>query len=810
MAINPACFDTIARETGRELNERELKELDTELEKRIGAARAADPSLSDAELQLKAAEKLGQDLKLAAIIEKRNAILNQRKRIQLDGYLKNTWADRPADGLQALLTGVQRSRTGARRSVALEQQSLNAKYTGGLVADIEKLGHTKLFASGSIDEDISRALWRMDDEAPDFAGLMPEAVEVARAVRKWQEVSRVDANKEGAYIGKQKGYITRQSHDLHKIRKAGFERWRDAILPKLDLAATVGSMPDADVAKFLKATYEGLASGVHLKAETRPKMTGFKGPSNIARKLSSERVLHFKSADDWMAYNREFGVGSLRESVFAGLRKSALSTGMMRLLGTNPGNMIDVIGRAALERIEGADAKRKLSDALKPRGAIDNRLRQVDGTVNIPVNADAARVSANVRAVESMAKLGGAVLSSLTDIPTHASEVRYQGRGMLSGMGEALSGLASGRASGERLQVLSSMGVVFDSMVGEITRRGSLDESMHAGVARGLQTFFKYNLLNWWTDSLRSAAGLGVSHFLAHESVKSFEQLSPELKRLFSLYDIDASRWNLIRNGEQTLADGRKHLTPDGIEDEKTAAALRNFYVDRVHTAVIEPDAETMSLMRQGTQAGTAYGELLRFIGQFKSFGVAFTQKVLGREVYGYGADSLGEALKNGQSLRGLANVILMTTLFGYGSMAVKDLLKGKTPRDPHDPKVWAAAMVQGGGLGIYGDFLLGQSDRFGGGLLSKVAGPVPGLIEDIDQIRAKVFQGEDVGATALRTLVNNTPFANLFYTRMALDYAILFEVQESMNPGYLRRMERRAEKENGQTYWLRPTDAVR
>lgn len=809
MAINPACFDAIAKETGRALGERELKELDTELEKRIAAARADDPNLSPADAQLKAAEKLGQDMKLAALIEKRSAILNQRKQLNLDGSMRDTWADRPVDGMQAILTGVQRSRKGGRNSVAQNQQALNKKYLGGAIADLEKIGHSKLFASGAIDEDIARALWKMDDDSPDFKGLMPEAVEVARVMHKWQEISRLDANKEGAFIGKERGYITRQSHDLHKIRKVDPAIWRDKIMPRLDLGRTVGSMPDATVAKFLGAAYDGLASGVHLKAATSPKLTGFKGPSNLAKRVSQQRVLHFKSADDWMAYNREFGTGSLREAFFGGLRHSAQSTGLLKVLGTNPGNMIDVIGRRALERITDNDTKRKFDEALKPRGKVDNRLRQVDGSVNIPGNADAARIAGNIMAVETMAKLGGAVFASLTDIPVHASEVRYQGRGMLTGMSEALGGLVAGRARGEQLQILSSVGVVFDSMIGEITRRGSLDESFSGGVARGMQSFFKYNVLNWWTDSLRSAAGLGLSHFMAKESVKAWGQLSDEWRRIFKLYDIDEPKWNVIRNGKQTLADGREYLTPDGIEDENVADALRNFYVDRVHTSVIEPDAETMAMMRRGTQPGTAEGTLLRFIGQFKSFSVAFTQKVLGREAYGYGADSLGEALRNGQSLRGLANVILMTTMFGYGAMVIKDLIKGKTPRSPTDPKTWLAAMTQGGGLGIYGDFLLGERSRMGRSLVETIAGPVPGLLSDVDELRARAMSGDDVAASSLRLAINNTPFMNLFWSRIVLDYAILYEVQESLNPGYLRRMEKRVEKENGQTFWLSPSEVV-
>ena len=54
--------------------------------------------------------------------------------------------------------------------------------------------------------------------------------------------------------------------------------------------------------------------------------------------------------------------------------------------------------------------------------------------------------------------------------------------------------------------------------------------------------------------------------------------------------------------------------------------------------------------------------------------------------------------------------------------------------------------------------------------------------------------------------MINNTPYANLFYTRAAADYLFLYSVQEALNPGALRRMERRIEKENGQTFLLSPS----
>jgi hypothetical protein len=146
---------------------------------------------------------------------------------------------------------------------------------------------------------------------------------------------------------------------------------------------------------------------------------------------------------------------------------------------------------------------------------------------------------------------------------------------------------------------------------------------------------------------------------------------------------------------------------------------------------------------------------------------------------------------------------------FGYMAMSIKDMLKGKTPRPLDNPKTWVAAMSQGGGLGIYGDFLFGESSRMGGGFLETLGGPSVGKLADAKRLFDSAKSGEDVGAQALRFAVSNTPGNNLFYTRMAVDYLFLYELQEAMSPGYLRRMERKAEEERGQQWWLRPSEVV-
>jgi hypothetical protein len=63
--------------------------------------------------------------------------------------------------------------------------------------------------------------------------------------------------------------------------------------------------------------------------------------------------------------------------------------------------------------------------------------------------------------------------------------------------------------------------------------------------------------------------------------------------------------------------------------------------------------------------------------------------------------------------------------------------------------------------------------------------------------------------AQALRLTMQNTPFLNLFYTRTALDYLILHNLQELASPGYLKRLEKRLLEDEGRTYWLPPTQSL-
>jgi hypothetical protein len=817
------CIDAI-REAGGDLTDNEIDELLTELQARQAAIKATNTVVDNEEAAMMAAESLANDMKLAAVIEKVNAARNATIKLQAVDRIARNFSNNMAEGIEAMLVGVNKVRTGSRVSAMARQEALQGKYLGGFTGDIEKAGLAKILASGEMDRDIARALWSIDNpRAGKFEG-PDEAKAAAEIIRKWQEVARMDANGAGAWIRSIDGYITRQSHDSEKIRAAGFEAWKADIGPRLDWNRIAAERPGLNQEKFLRDVYQGVASGYHLKTQqTSP--TGFVGPANLAKKMSQERVLHFKDADAWHEYNASYGVGNVREAVMRSLQKASQDTGLLRTLGTNPESMLKSVVDTLAGKI---DDPAKLREFEGQRTRLEMFMKSVDGTMNVPVDATLARVSANVRGWQNMAKMGGALASQFSDIAFYASEMRYQGRGMLGSMAEAIGGMFRGRASKEQREVLASVGVFHDSMIGAITRDVAGD---HTGgtMTRMQQTFFKLNGMTWWSNKVRESAGLSMSNYLATLKPKAWADLG-DMQRVFTLFGIDEGRWNLIRQAELKAADGNDYLTPDAVRTldlskfegkndrakekarEELAEQLQMYLTDRINFASLRPDDKTRAYVLRGTQPGTVEGELLRHVAQFKSFSAAAIQKALGREIYGYGSDNVLQALKNGNGeMVGLANLIVMTTVFGYGSMVAKDLIKGRTPRDPEDPKTWVAAMVQGGGFGIYGDFLFGEMrNRMGGGVLATAAGPTLGTIDDLADLWGRVRNGDDSAAAAFKLAVNNTPYMNLFYTRAALDYLVLYQIQEALNPGAVRRMEQRVERENGQEFLLSPSSFAR
>jgi hypothetical protein len=441
------------------------------------------------------------------------------------------------------------------------------------------------------------------------------------------------------------------------------------------------------------------------------------------------------------------------------------------------------------------------------------------GLVSRPVNVTGAKIAADVRAVQSMAKLGGAVFSSISDTVTAGAAAQFRGSGFLKGFFAQLNGLRRGRPKGELAEISYLTGEGFDGIIGHIVAPAAAVDGPVGRVAGLQERFFRWNGLSWWTDIQRATAGRVIAAEMGMRAKTAYANLPAVYRHVLSLHSIDEAKWNAIRKIEARIIDGKSYITPDRIRelpDEMVAGLGRDaadgrrqlelsvlrFFADETSYGIVEVDPRTRRTMTLGTRPGTVAGEALRFMGQFKGFPMAFTQRVGGRALFGHrsGAGMLEKSAHIGTLIAGL-------TMAGYAAMTFKDLVKGNwPPRDLSDPGTWAAAFIQGGAAGIYGDFLFGRVNRFGGDVLETVVGPTAGtasqLIEMAQRARtAGLSSDEEFKFGELITVATgNTPFANLFYVKPALDFLFVNSLREAASPGYLRRNEGRRKKEYGQT----------
>tara|TARA_R110001583_G_scaffold72878_1_gene203505 strand:+ start:211 stop:2802 length:2592 start_codon:yes stop_codon:yes gene_type:complete len=805
----------------------------------------------------KVAQEVSDQIKLEKKINKRNALENEIKGRKYVEYILDNFNDSPQEGLISILVGTNRRVTGARSAVSVQQHASVNQLIAGFNQKLRQNNVTTLFEK--MDKKTQRrvvnAMYELNQKKtyieeltglePPVKETNPDILKLAKIMEEYSETIRLKLNDRGANIQKLWGYIVRQSHDPYSIRDAAkklgknldemeadpnlkgsdinynknFTAWKNFVLDKLDKERTFAGVDDID--QFMLFAYNSLVKNENLKSNGADFSYGARATKDVAKSSKFKRVLHFKTADDWFDYNDVFGVGNLKESFFSGLQTAGRNIGIMDTLGTKPSENF--------EKIRKAVAKRMVMDKRDQNTVSSKKFNKfisvVDGSIYTVENFGVAKYSAIARALSSMAKLGGATVSAAADIGLYGSEMRYQGKSFLGGMFEAMSSLARIKNTKQKKDIAEMLGFIADNTIYDIAGRYQVGDNLSKGFTKAQRFFFKVNLLSWWTNTLKEGAMLGMANYFAKQKNLSFDSLNPQLKNLFKVYNIDSTKWNVIRKTAMEKADdgtefiniglldqisdadvkkitGIEDLTAReiGIEKDKFKASVSGMLLDRSIYAVIEPDARVRATMTQGQLAGTAAGEALRFFFQFKAFPLSIVQKVLGRELDYF----KGQNKEVQRGIVGLAAITVTSGLLGYLAMTIKDLLKGRSPRDPTKVKSVMAAFLQGGGLGIYGDVLF-QETRSGGDILGQLAGPVPLTAFDLVQAIKYGIRGEGgkAGRTAYRAVSQSIPFLNLFYLKTAFDYLIGYSIMETMSPGTLRRMENRMRRDYNQEFLL-------
>ena len=815
----------------------------------------------------KISKEISEQIKLQKKINKRNAIENEIKIRKLTELVLTEFPDNPLEGLTAILVGSNERVTASRSSAAVQQNATVNQLIVGFNAKLKAAGVDSLFEKGldnmteaEVQRRVTRTMFELSQEQtitekrigqkPRVTETNQDIIKLAEVMESYSEMIRQKLNDRGANISKIWGYIVKQSHDPSSIRNAAailgvtdikvdpsftlkkdinynknFQAWKNYVMKKLDSDRTFANTDDVD--EFMQEVYNSLVGNKYLIADGVANTYGTRTSQDVAKGSKFKRVLHFKTADDWFDYNDKFGVGNLKESFFSGLQTAGRNIGIIDSLGTKPKENMDKIRYAVHNRLR--KSGKDVSD-IKTDRKLDKYMKVVDGSIYTVENFAVARYSAIARTLASMAKLGGATISALADVGIYGSEVRYQGRSFVGGMFEALSSLARIKNTKQKKEIAEMLGFMNDNTIYDMSARHQVGDNLNKGWTKAQRTFFKLNLLSWWTNSLKEGAMLGLANYFARQKNLEFKNLNKQLQELFTMYDINPTKWDVIRKTAMEKADDGKEFINIGlldqmsdvdikkitgldkmtdrqirIEKEKFKASVSGMLLDRTIYSVIEPDARVKGFMTQGKLAGTGFGEAIRFFGQFKAFPISIVQKVLGREMDYFKGRKQGDL---GRGIRGMAALMVTSGILGYMSMTLKDLLKGRSPRELIDQdgningKTLMAAFLQGGGLGIYGDVLFKEA-RDSSSIIAGFAGPVTLTAADVLMAlnHGMHLEGGKAGKAAYKAVTSMIPFLNLFYIKSAFDYLIGYQILETINPGILERVENRMEKDYNQHF---------
>jgi hypothetical protein len=413
-------------------------------------------------------------------------------------------------------------------------------------------------------------------------------------------------------------------------------------------------------------------------------------------------------------------------------------------------------------------------------------------------------------------RMGSAVIGSISDEGTLALTAKINNLPVTQVWRNEMT--AMNLTNRAELAQARRAGLAWESAISGMNRWGqdNLGPSMSAKLA---STTVRASGLSALTDVRKRAFGITMMDAIGKltREKESLAALDQHDNRILLSKGITDEHWAVWRAAEPESWNGTNStvLTPAAVyrvPDEAIAhlgdpAALRRDAAqmlvgavdEEINMAVITPGLEDRFTLGGGIQRGTWKGELARSVVLFKSFPWAMLSR--------HWVRGLAQETTGGKAAY-IATFVGLTTIMGAVSLQLNELLQGKDPKDftKNPVKLGMASMLKGGGMGLYGDFLFGEATQHQqNGPIAAMLGPVAGLVENTmgltqgNLIQAAQGKKTNAGAEAVQFVKSNTPFANLWYAKAALDHLIFQRLQEEFSPGYAARMQSKAQKDFGQ-----------
>jgi hypothetical protein len=776
-------------------------ELEVQYNRQMGGAAATAKAAGDTSI---AAKKLAIERKRRASLQ---AVNWKKINYDLENYRTAFGQKDKAEASLSLLSknnearffGVEDVKAAVQRSATRKLDEFLATFRRNIVGETRQKAQLKDVVREIFEEGSTQSV---------------SAREMAQAWKAASEYLRTRFNAAGGAIVKRLDWGLPQIHDKMLVRKVSYNEWKEFITARLDLRKMVDEQTGLPFSPnklevALRDAHESIITDGFNKI--KPGVTS--GGKSLASRNQDHRFFVFRNPDAWLEYQQKFGNPNPFDAMMGHIDTMSRDIALMEVLGPNPRATLNFV-KQTLKKDAGTDLKLERK-ATKAAYSIDALYAAVTGNINAPIDSVYGYTFAGVRQVLNSAFLGAASIAASTDMNF--------GR-----IGRAMVGLPQTKMLKNYLSLMNPLGLEEKSklavrlgLTAEAWSTLASAQMRYVGdlsgpeITRRLSDFvMRASLLSPWTNAGRWAFGMEFLGYLADNAGTVFSDLPPAMRKTLDHYGIGEGKWDIVRSTPLYEYEGASFLRAEDIEARTDIRSdlARDLATSLLVMVETETNFNVPSSSLRGrialtgdTRPGTVSGEIIRSFAMYKNFGVTVFNTHILRGL-------------NQPTLRGkgsyYADLMISTTLMGALALQMKEMAKGRDPRPMEGPEFWGAAMMQGGGLGIFGDFLFSNVNRFGGGLGETIAGPVAGLLNDGLKLTignvAQAVQGKDtnVASEAISFAARYTPGSSLWYSRLALERVFVDQAKKWVDPdaaSKMRRLETRYRNQYGQNYWWRP-----
>jgi hypothetical protein len=832
------CIQAVSRALGRNATGKETNDIENRIRQSRRRLAAEDPQGWDALSAEEQLNRAGQDA--AAAIEHEAAKARHRTAMAIKAHdrMRNyidaqvaSGAD--ANGIKALDRMLTSDSDGKNNITSVEglQQGIEATASTFMTRSWNVAGgkFLKLVRDKAAESMLVRALHGDVSVSAEFKKAADDFHEVAERLRQ-------RFNAAGGDVGKLENWGMPHSWSQSKLLKLGKQAWTDGILPMLDRSKYVHDdgkpYTDAETRAFLDEAWRSVVTGGANKIIGGERI----GSGIKANRNSAERQIHLKDADAYLKAMAQFSDRGVMDAMMGHVRRLSRDIALIEQFGPNADRQFaHFLEQETAKSIDADPAKKASYD--KQAKVAERIYNFLAGNGPPPPETVHGKVIKVYRQLQVL-KLGSSLITSFSDHATMHLTAHVNGipklKLFLNGFRTSFAHPFS-RADQERA---ASSGLMIRTYAQQLARYGD-DIGAHGWSSKLTNTFMKVTLLPYFTESRRRAFSYGMMDQVGkalrdHDSIAKLNDADQKFLKHSGITEDD---WQIMRLAKPDDWGGNHTLTtPEsiyGIPDaeiakvtnenptlakDRAASSLMAFVYGEQDRAVLEPHAKSRLMAGADMNDDGGLGSfLLRSFTTFKSFSFEMYEAHIRRAINGF-------ETKRGSAAY-MAALIASTTVLGAVANGMRDIAFGRDPRTLNlatgdGRKNWLAGLITGGGLGLYGDFLINTYSNRGSTLAESAAGPLVGDVGSLlnagqQAVAASSDPNADLarkmrpsGPSAVNTLKSYVPGASLWYTRAAMDRLIFNQISDFFSPGYLNRMKSKARQQK-RTSWWEPDQAA-